>query len=91
MLLITHDPHLVELVADRLWLVADGTVRPFEGDLDDYRGLLAERARAAAVEYHGVAMSGASAQRRGQRWRPLGGGLGMRRHGWRDWRRSVRR
>ncbi|HTR18247.1 MAG TPA: ABC-F family ATP-binding cassette domain-containing protein [Acetobacteraceae bacterium] len=44
-LLITHDPHLVELVADRLWLVADGTVRPFEGDLDEYRTLLAERAR----------------------------------------------
>ena len=43
-LLITHDPHLVELVADRLWLVADGTVRPFDGDLDDYRALLAERA-----------------------------------------------
>ncbi len=47
-LLITHDPHLVELVADRLWLVADGTVRPFDGDLDDYRALLAERARPAA-------------------------------------------
>ena len=47
-LLITHDPHLVELVADRLWLVGDGTVRPFEGDMDDYRGLLAERARPAA-------------------------------------------
>jgi ATP-binding cassette subfamily F protein 3 len=46
-LLITHDAHLVELVADRLWLVADGTVRPFEGDLDDYRALLAERARPA--------------------------------------------
>jgi ATP-binding cassette subfamily F protein 3 len=44
-LLITHDPHLVELVADRLWLVADGSVRPFDGDLDDYRALLAERAR----------------------------------------------
>jgi len=44
-LLITHDPHLVELVADRLWLVADATVRPFDGDLDDYRALLAERAR----------------------------------------------
>jgi ATP-binding cassette subfamily F protein 3 len=43
--LITHDPHLVELVADRLWLVADGTVRPFDGDLDDYRALLLERAR----------------------------------------------
>ena len=47
-LLITHDPHLVELIADRLWLVADGTVRPFDGDLDDYRALLAERARPAA-------------------------------------------
>jgi ATP-binding cassette, subfamily F, member 3 len=46
--LITHDPHLVALVADRLWLVGDGTVRPFDGDLDDYRALLAERARAAA-------------------------------------------
>jgi ATP-binding cassette subfamily F protein 3 len=47
-LLITHDPHLVELVADRLWLVADGTVRPYDGDMDDYRALLAERGRPAA-------------------------------------------
>jgi ATP-binding cassette subfamily F protein 3 len=47
-LLITHDPHLVDLVADRLWLVADGTVRPYDGDLDDYRALLAERARPIA-------------------------------------------
>jgi ATP-binding cassette subfamily F protein 3 len=44
-LLITHDPNLVDLVADRLWLVGDGTVKPFEGDLDDYRALLVERAR----------------------------------------------
>jgi ATP-binding cassette subfamily F protein 3 len=47
-LLITHDPHLVELVADRLWLVGDGTVRPYDGDLDDYRALLVERARPPA-------------------------------------------
>ena len=49
-LLITHDPHLVELVADRLWLVADGTAKPYDGDLDDYRWLLAERARPAKAE-----------------------------------------
>ncbi len=49
-LLITHDPHLVELIADRLWLVADGTVRPFNGDLDDYRALLTERARSSVTE-----------------------------------------
>ncbi|MFL5257639.1 MAG: ABC-F family ATP-binding cassette domain-containing protein [Rhodopila sp.] len=47
-LLITHDPNLVELIADRLWLVADGTVRPFDGDLDDYRMLLAERSRSVS-------------------------------------------
>jgi ATP-binding cassette, subfamily F, member 3 len=35
--LVTHDWHLVELVADRLWLVESGTVRPFDGDLEDYR------------------------------------------------------
>jgi ATP-binding cassette subfamily F protein 3 len=46
-LLITHDPHLVELVADRLWLVADGTARPFDGDIDDYRKLIASAGREA--------------------------------------------
>src|SRR5439155_16775080 len=35
--LVSHDWHLVELVADRLWLVEDGTVRPFDDDLDAYR------------------------------------------------------
>jgi ATP-binding cassette subfamily F protein 3 len=47
--LITHDPHLVELMADRLWLVANGGVTPFDGDLDDYRALLAEAARGSAA------------------------------------------
>jgi ATP-binding cassette subfamily F protein 3 len=49
-LLITHDPHLIELVADRLWLVADGTVAPFDGDLDDYRAVLAESGRSQAAK-----------------------------------------
>jgi len=34
--LVSHDWHLLELVADRLWLVENGTARPFEGDLEDY-------------------------------------------------------
>ncbi|MTJ80656.1 MAG: ABC-F family ATP-binding cassette domain-containing protein [Telmatospirillum sp.] len=45
--LISHDPHLIELAADRLWLVADGQVHAFEGDLDDYRRLLLDQARQA--------------------------------------------
>jgi ATP-binding cassette subfamily F protein 3 len=36
-LLITHDRHLVDACAERLWLVSDGTVKPYEGDLDQYR------------------------------------------------------
>ena len=48
-ILISHDPHLVELVADRLWLVADGKVTPFEGDLDDYRAQLGGRGSASAT------------------------------------------
>jgi len=35
--LVSHDRHLLDACADRLWLVQDGTVRPFDGDLDDYR------------------------------------------------------
>ena len=35
--LVSHDRRLIELTADTLWLVKDGRVRVFEGDLDDYR------------------------------------------------------
>lgn len=36
-ILISHDRHLIEATADRLWLVRDGAVRPYDGDLGDYR------------------------------------------------------
>jgi len=43
-ILVSHDRYLVEACADRLWLVADSQVVPFDGDLDDYRELvLADR------------------------------------------------
>jgi ATP-binding cassette subfamily F protein 3 len=45
--LVSHDSHLIELIADRLWLVAEGAAAPFEGDLEDYRRLLKDRRRAA--------------------------------------------
>ena len=37
-ILISHDRRLLEACADRLWLVANGTVRAFDGDLEDYAG-----------------------------------------------------
>ena len=39
-ILISHDRHLVEASVDRLLLVANGGVAPFEGDMDDYRRLI---------------------------------------------------
>ena len=47
-LLITHDAHLAEAVADRLLLVRDGKVAPFEGDLEDYRALVLEAGKTSA-------------------------------------------
>jgi ATP-binding cassette, subfamily F, member 3 len=44
-ILVSHDRRLLEACVDRLWLVADGTVRPFDGDLDDYRALMSDRGR----------------------------------------------
>ncbi|WP_170412490.1 ABC-F family ATP-binding cassette domain-containing protein [Ruegeria atlantica] len=41
--LVSHDMHLLSLVADRLWLVSDGTVKPFDGDLEAYRTMLLAR------------------------------------------------
>ncbi|MGD9914557.1 MAG: ATP-binding cassette domain-containing protein [Rhizobiaceae bacterium] len=39
-ILISHDRHLLEASVDRLWLVKDGAVAPYDGDLDDYRQLI---------------------------------------------------
>ena len=41
--LISHDRHIIETCADRLWLVRDGTVTPFDGDMDDYTNLVLGR------------------------------------------------
>lgn len=35
--IVSHDPNMVERVADRLWLIKDSAVRDFDGDLEDYR------------------------------------------------------
>jgi ATP-binding cassette, subfamily F, member 3 len=59
-ILITHDRSLIELVADRLWLTADGRIKPFAGDMDDYARFVLERAKqgtapAQNANGHGVA------------------------------------
>ncbi len=42
--LVSHDTHLVKMVADALWVVQGGTVKAFDGDIDEYQAkLLKER------------------------------------------------
>jgi ATP-binding cassette subfamily F protein 3 len=69
-ILISHDRHLVESTADRLWIVADGGVRSYDGDLEDYRRLVLGNTRENRGGRDGgetsQARRKASADRRGQ-------------------------
>ena len=47
LVVVSHDRHLIRAVADSLWLVADASLRPFEGDLDDYQEWLRRRRSSA--------------------------------------------
>ena len=51
-ILVSHDRHLLDACADRLWLVANRAVTPFDGDLDDYRRrVLSDRSEPAAKRH----------------------------------------
>ena len=42
--IVSHDRHMIELVADRLVLVDNGTAQPFDGSLDDYTDIILRKA-----------------------------------------------
>jgi len=48
--IVSHDPNMVERVADRLWLVKDGACIHFDGDLEDYRKFTIQARREARKE-----------------------------------------
>jgi len=68
-ILISHDRHLIEACVDRLWLVRDGTVSSYDGDMDSYRQmLLSERSLKARDKVeNGAAAIEAKAGRADQR------------------------
>ena len=47
LVVVAHDRHLLRATTDALWLVADGRVAPFDGDLDDYRDWVLAATRTA--------------------------------------------
>ena len=66
MVLVSHDRALLRATCDRLLLVDDGRVQPFDGDLDDYRDWLAS-ARTASVNTAPTPATGDKANRRAER------------------------
>src|SRR5690606_25951283 len=71
MLLVSHDRHLLRTTVDSFWIVADGGVQEFDGDLEDYRQWLSDRSSQQGAEERGAgdrARQGAAvADRRSQR------------------------
>jgi ATP-binding cassette, subfamily F, member 3 len=47
---VSHDRHMLRATADDLWLVAEGKLTPFDGDLDEYKVWLAKNAKADKAE-----------------------------------------
>ncbi|HEY2676880.1 MAG TPA: ATP-binding cassette domain-containing protein [Steroidobacteraceae bacterium] len=67
LVVVSHDRHLIKSVADTLWLVADGKLQEFGGDLDDYQQWLRSRGKppqAPAARKSGAVAKEKPAQRR---------------------------
>ncbi len=64
-ILISHDRALIENCVDRLWLVGDGAVQPYDGDMDEYRRLIIGKpGNGETSSANGAALGGAKTQAR---------------------------
>ena len=63
-ILISHDQHLIEATAERLWLVGDGSVGSYDGDLSDYRSLIVGGSKGANRRKETAAGASKANQRR---------------------------
>jgi ATP-binding cassette, subfamily F, member 3 len=75
LVVVSHDRHLIKSVADTLWLVADGKLQEFSGDLDDYQQWLRSRGKSSAsttaASKTGASKTGAAEKKRVPRRDPL--------------------
>ncbi len=64
-LIISHDRHLIEATADQIWIAENGTIRPFDGDMESYeKRLLAGTQNSGGSQKNGA---GSTSDRRAQR------------------------
>ena len=66
LIVVAHDRHLLRATVDELWLVADESVTSFDGDLDDYRTWVLDRAR-RSVRRDAASTAKPAADRRAQK------------------------
>ena len=67
LVVVAHDRHLLRATTDALWLVADGRVAPFDGDLDDYRDWVLARSRRPVESTDAGAAGAAAGNRKAQK------------------------
>ena len=67
LIVVAHDRHLLRATADELWLVADGALAPFGGDLDDYRDWVRARRGRDVAARREKATDGSAPDRRAQK------------------------
>jgi ATP-binding cassette, subfamily F, member 3 len=65
LVVVSHDRHLIKSVADTLWLVADGKLKTFDGDLDDYQQWLRLRNKAPDAQVPAAKATGKSGNKDG--------------------------
>jgi len=67
-IMVSHDRYLIEACADQLWVVADHTVKPYDGDLDEYRrSVLSTRGTRATAQTRTVRETEKPARNRGEK------------------------
>jgi len=66
-IVVSHDRHLLNSTVERYVLVAEGEVRSFDGDLDDYRQWLAQRRRTQAAAQRGASADKAERRQQAER------------------------
>ncbi len=63
-MLVSHDRALLREVCDEFWLVSEGTIKPFDGDLDDYQQWLLDNSREMARQARDASRGGDKAAAR---------------------------
>ena len=66
LIVVAHDRHLLESATDQWWLVAEGGVRSFEGDLDDYKEWSRQYRARLSGRNEGAKVDDRKAQRRSE-------------------------